>query len=216
MRYRFDLHLHSYHSFDGVMAPRHMVALAKRRGLHGIAVTDHNSVRGGSAAFDLQCDDDFLVIPGTEIATDIGDILGLFVTEEIQSRQCTDVIAEMRAQGGVVILPHPFSHHRDLTPELLEQFDAVEVYNGRDRRDLSDQIRNELARPYGLTEMGNSDAHLYWEIGQAYNELDIEDFSGEGVRHALLSGQCHPVRARARSATAVYTSKIVKRLKRLI
>ena len=133
MRYRFDLHLHSYHSFDGVMAPRHMVALAKRRGLHGIAVTDHNSVRGGSAAFDLQCDDDFLVIPGTEIATDIGDILGLFVTEEIQSRQCTDVIAEMRAlstRNSEEIREAVEDGKRRLT-KLIEQGSALALMPGK-------------------------------------------------------------------------------------
>lgn len=215
MKCLFDLHMHSYHSFDGVMAPRHMVALAKRRGLAGIAVTDHNTVRGGMEALEINQDANFLVIPGTEIATEIGDILGIFVTEEIRSRSSVDVIAEMRAQGGVVILPHPYSHHTDLTPALLRQFDGIEIFNGRDRQDRSQQIRSELARPHGLTEMGNSDAHLHWEIGQAYNELDIERLSWEAVREALKNGRCRPVRDRSRSHIAVYSSKIVKRIKRL-
>lgn len=197
------------------MEPRHIVAMARRRGLHGIAVTDHNTIQGGLDAASANHAVDFLVVVGAEIQTEVGDILGLFLHKEIRSRNANQVIDEIRDQNGVVILPHPFAHHKDLKPELLRRFDAVEIINGRDKHEMAERIQREVAFPYSLTVMGNSDAHLYWEIGQASNEIDMERLCLDDLRNALLAGHCHPARNRRRSHVAVYSSKIVKRIRRL-
>jgi predicted metal-dependent phosphoesterase TrpH len=213
----FDLHMHSKYSFDGVMAPRHILQLAKRRGLAGIAVTDHNTIAGGVEAAALNHDPDFLVIVGAEIQTEVGDIVGLFLRREIKSRLSREVVDEIHEQGGVAILPHPYAHHQNLTAELLRELDCVEIYNGRDKADYSQQAYSDFARPYQLTPVANSDAHLYWEIGRAITCANIKRRHVEAVREALLSGQCEPERhAEKRSTVAVYSSKIVKRVKRLL
>ncbi len=213
----FDMHMHSRHSFDGVMAPAHIVALARRRGLAGIAVSDHDSLTGGLRARDANRDPDFLVIVGMEVATEVGDILGLFLSRPIVSRRSLDVVAEIHAQGGVAILPHPYAHHKDLTPPLLSQLDGVEIYNGRDKRDYSAQTMAEFVQPYGLATVANSDAHLYWEIGRACTEVDLDRPTAETLRAAILARRCRPVRrAEHRSTVAVYTSKVVKRVRRVL
>ena len=213
----FDLHMHSRHSFDGVMSPAHMVRLGRRRGLAGIAVSDHNTIRGGLEARDANRDPDFLVIVGTEIATEVGDILGLFLTREIVSRRSLDVVAEIHAQGGVAILPHPYAHHQNLTPRLLERLDGVEIYNGRDKADFSTRAQADYAQPYNLATVANSDAHLYREIGRACTEVMLDELTPAALRAAILARRCRPVRRAAqRSTVAVYSSKVVKRVRRVL
>lgn len=213
----FDLHMHSRHSFDGVMSPAHIVSIARRRGLAGIAVSDHNTIAGGVEAVAANRDPNFLVIVGAEIQTEVGDILGLFLTREIASRRSLEVVADIHDQGGIAILPHPYAHHQNLTPELLRQLDGIEIYNGRDKRDYSAQTYAEFAGPYGLATVANSDAHLYWEIGRACTALDLDRPAADAVREAILGRRAQPVRrADRRSTTAVYGSKIVKRVKRLL
>jgi predicted metal-dependent phosphoesterase TrpH len=213
----FDLHMHSRHSFDGVMAPAHMVALGKRRGLAGIAVSDHNTIAGGVEAAALNDDPNFLVIVGSEVLTEVGDILALFLTQEIRSSYSLDVVAEIHEQGGIAILPHPYSQHQNLGEALFQQLDGVEIYNGRDKRDYSPQTYAEIATPYGLATVANSDAHLYWEIGRACSAIDVSELSAAAVRQAILDRRCRPVRrADKRSTVAVYSSKTIKRVKKLL
>ncbi|CUS03405.2 protein of unknown function [Candidatus Promineifilum breve] len=212
----FDLHMHSRHSFDGLMAPAHIVRIARRRGLAGIAVSDHNTIAGGLEAVAANHDPDFLVIVGAEMQTEVGDILGLFLTREITSRQSMEVVADIHDQGGIAILPHPYAHHQNLTPALLGCLDGVEIYNGRDKRDYAVQTYAEYANPYRLATVANSDAHLYWEIGRACTLLDLERPDAAAVRAAILGRRAQPVRRAGRSSTAVYGSKIVKRVKRLL
>jgi predicted metal-dependent phosphoesterase TrpH len=216
MMVEFDLHIHSKYSFDGIMSPSQIVYLAKQRGLAGIAVTDHNTIAGGMEALEVNRDQEFLVIVGAEMSTEVGDILGLFLNDEVKSRNSREVIAEIHAQGGLAILPHPYHHHRALVVDLLEQFDAVEVYNGRDRGNYSSRVREEFAEPHSLTMMGNSDAHLYWEIGRARTCMEIEQLDAQSVRQALISRRCEPLKiVPGQSVVAVYLSKIIKRLRRL-
>lgn len=217
MPYKLDLHMHSHYSFDGIMAPKQIIALAKRRGLDGIAVADHNTISGGVDAFNHNQDPNFLIIVGAEIQTEVGDILGLFLHDEISSRKSEDVVHEIHAQGGMAILPHPYSHHRGLNEDFLSRLDGVEIYNGRDKQDYSVDIQREFVNPYALCPMGNSDAHIYWEIGGVYNQVDADELNVEAVRAALLSGRNYPVRQRLhRSTAAVYFSKVLKRIKRIL
>lgn len=214
---QFDLHMHSRHSFDGVMSPAHIVRIARRRNLAGIAVSDHNTIAGGLEAAAANSDPAFLVIVGAEIQTEVGDILGLFLTREIVSRRSMEVVADIHDQGGVAILPHPYAYHQGLTPELLRQLDGIEIYNGRDKHDYSAQTYAEFVQPYGLATLANSDAHLHWEIGRARTELDIDRFDAASVRQAILDRRAKPIPwVEKRSTTAIYGSKIVKRVKRLL
>jgi len=211
-----DLHLHSRHSFDGVMSPRQIVGLAQRRGLAGIAVTDHDTIAGGVEAAEANNKSDFLVIVGAEIKTEVGDLLGLFLHEEIGSRKCDEVIAEVHSQGGLVVVPHPYYHHGPLPVSLLAQCDAVEVYNGRVGGDYSERSFVDFVRPYNLAALGSSDAHLYWEIGRARTRVVIERLDAGSVRDALMRRECQPMQVvPGRSAVAVYFSKLLKHWRRL-
>ena len=131
---RIDLHIHSKYSSDGVLTPREIVKIAQKKGLGGVAVTDHNTIEGGRQAKEYESPD-FKVIVGAEIMTEMGEIMGLFLSKEIKSRRLREVVGEIRAQGGMVVVPHPFDGLRSsafpITEEYVDLVDAIEGFNSR-------------------------------------------------------------------------------------
>jgi len=103
--------MHTVYSRDGAIKPADAIRIAKKRGLDGIAVTDHDTIRGGLEALKLR-PEDLDVIVGAEIKTDRGDVIGLFLNEEIRERDHIEVIEAIRRQGGVAVVPHPFDSMR--------------------------------------------------------------------------------------------------------
>ena len=176
-----DLHIHSKYSIDSVSGPERILRAAKRKGLRGIAVTDHGTVRGGLEAARLNKDPDFAVVVGTEIATDAGDVIGLFVSEDVRARACLEVVDEIHGQGGVAVLPHPFKGHT-LTDDLVRRVDAVEVFNARTGPELNAKA-TELAQRFNKPGLAGSDAHFCAEIGNA----TVDVMPGD-VRKGLLEG----------------------------
>ena len=102
MEVKLDLHIHSEHSPDGRMALDEIVACARARGLQGVAVCDHD--RALTETWDAP---DFLLIPGIELSTDRGHLLGLFVTEQIEARELDAAIDAVHACGGLAVMAHP-------------------------------------------------------------------------------------------------------------
>jgi predicted metal-dependent phosphoesterase TrpH len=167
--FAIDFHVHTAHSFDCWTPPRAAVEIARRRGLAGIAVTDHDTVSGALEAIESNRYGDFLVIPGVEIKSDLGDVIGLYVTRNIVSRVFADVIAEIHEQGGLAYVPHPL---RTFRPDEVRsvhakhrEIDLWELYNGRyDDRDFAsaEAVLGELG---AISTLCGSDAHFPWEIG---------------------------------------------------
>lgn len=160
---KVDFHIHTHHSYDSLMKPEKIIKVAKKRGLDGVVICDHNTVKGGLEAKRANKDKNFTVIVGAEIATDAGDITGIFLTKEIESRTFEEVVKEIRAQNGKVILDHPYKAH-DLSKIELSKIDFVEGYNSRlDMKDNQKAI--DLAKNHNKPFIAGSDAHLYKEIG---------------------------------------------------
>jgi predicted metal-dependent phosphoesterase TrpH len=167
---KYDLHTHTKYSADGTLEPSVLVKIAIKQGLDGIAVTDHNTIRGGLCAKEYETPD-FHVIVGSEISTERGEIIGLFLSEEIITHDFREVISEIRNQNGIVILPHPFDNlrHSALFPGDSDAclIDAVEGFNSR----CLLQRDNETARVYAnrchVSMTAGSDAHFRNEIGNA-------------------------------------------------
>ena len=179
VEWRVDLHMHTSASPDCLSAPADVVRRAREIGLERIAITDHDQIEGAFEARDIDPD---LVIVGEEVRTDEGlDLIGLFLTEHIPGGgSFREVAGEIRRQGGVVYVPHPFDSHRGTTEEFLEGvrdcIDAVEGFNAR----IHDPRRNQRAQNWALANgfpLGaGSDAHLLSEIGQA--RVVMPAFSG--------------------------------------
>lgn len=187
-----DLHVHSSYSFDSLVAPRDILRRAKQIGLNGIAITDHDTVQGALTAAELNDDNDFLVIIGAEISTDAGDIIGLFLRNDITCRDGLAVIEEIRKQGGLVILPHPYKGHK-LSDELISRVDAIEVFNSRTSSEQNDKAM-ALAKQYGKPMVAGSDAHFLSEIGLSKVVVESEDVRSEILngRARLLEGRSAP------------------------
>lgn len=160
-----DFHTHTYHSYDSLMKPEKIIRIARARGLDGIVTCDHNTIKGGLEVQKVNHDKNFIVIVGAEIATDVGDIIGIFLTKEIESRNFHDVVEEIKQQGGEVILSHPYKDH-DLSKIDFSKIDYIEGYNSRLNKQLN-QKALDLAEKYNIPVVAGSDSHLYGEIGNS-------------------------------------------------
>lgn len=190
------------YSADSVLEPEKIIALAKKRGFNGIAITDHVSAKGGFAGARANRDPHFTVIPGIEYATEVGHVLGLFIAREpdlgdylapFASRKKSPVlplkpvVQAIHAEGGIAVLAHPFESTRDLPGGLFRQeresngalkedfLDALEAHNARacTRRNLdANKKARDYARNLGIPTTGGSDAHMAWEVGRAGCVID--------------------------------------------
>lgn len=179
-----DLHIHSKYSFDSTSSPRKILRVAKKRELEGVAITDHNTIKGSIMA--LRADTDGIVtIIGSETGTEVGHILGLFLNDEIKSRTSLEVIDEINEQGGLAVLAHPFKRTNEIDGEIIKKFDAIEVFNARTKKSANIKAM-DFAKDYNMPVTAGSDAHFYFEIGCGRiivpDAQDIED-----IRKAILA-----------------------------
>jgi predicted metal-dependent phosphoesterase TrpH/glycosyltransferase involved in cell wall biosynthesis len=166
-----DLHMHTNHSHDCSVPVADLLDYAEAQGLGAIAITDHNVFSGAKEAVELARGRDLVVIPGEEIKTEAGEVIGLFLGEEIErGLPMGDTIAAIREQGGVVYLPHPFDrlHTVPDAPTLhrhLSEIDVFEVYNARLLFEGFNDEALRFARKYNLTMGAGSDAHVLQGVG---------------------------------------------------
>ena len=170
---RADFHSHTCFSHDAYQTPRELVARAHEVGLDQIAVTDHHTLDGAFRARDL---DPERIIVGEEITARCGtDVIGLYLTRRIAPRLPLErIIDEIRAQNGVVYLPHPFAYLRGARARFeraVALVDIVEVWNSRAFYAPWNSRAMEEVRARGLPEAGGSDAHFSWELGRALTVL---------------------------------------------
>ena len=167
-----DLHMHTSWSHDCSIQVEELLDHAETIGLGAIAVTDHNRLGGAQVAVELVRNRGLTVIPGEEVKTDTqGEVIGLFLHEEIpRGLSFADTIAAIRAQDGLVYLPHPFDR-RHAIPDArtlhrhLADIDVFEVYNARLIRESFNDEALRFARKYDLTMGAGSDAHVLLGVG---------------------------------------------------
>ena len=178
-----DLHMHTSWSHDCQVPVEELLDHAEAEGLGAIAVTDHNVFGGAREAVDLARGRDLVVIPGEEIKTDgQGEVIGLFLSEEIpRGLPFADTVEAIRAQGGLVYLPHPFDRlHAIPEPATLHrhlaEIDVLEVYNARLLFEAYNDEALRFARKYNLTPGAGSDAHVLAGVGTG--AVRMRRFSG--------------------------------------
>jgi hypothetical protein len=208
----FDLHMHSCSSNDSWSRPKDIIDSARRRGLAGIAVTDHDTITGGLATRAL-AGPELLVIVGAELATDVGDIVGLFLTKEIRSRDPLEVIHDIHAQDGVAFLPHPLRGHPPIPRAVLEAVDGYEALNARSGWFAPDGVAglSEWRHLIGKAALGGSDAHLLSEIGNAHTRLPGAA-TAMNVAHQIRTAQTRAFGHQS-SELNFYRSQLIKLLK---
>lgn len=178
---KFDLHIHSKYSYDSFLRPERIIKIAKKRRLGGVVVTDHGTIKGGIVALKVNKDKDFQVIVGAEMKTEYGDIVGLFLNEEIRTRRFEEVIEEIKSQGGLSVLAHPYRQYEN-PEEIVDRVDFVEAFNARSRKKDNERAY-ELAKKFKKPVTAGSDAHLGFEIGRGRTVVNSE------VKEALKKGK---------------------------
>ena len=170
---RADFHTHTSFSDDGYQTPRELVEAARARRIDRVAVTDHHTLDGALRAHDV---DPERVIVGEEITTSGGThIIGLYLTKRIAPRLPLErVVEEIRAQGGIVYLPHPFAYlrgGREHFERAVSLVDIVEIWNSRAFYGPWNREATQEVRTRGLPEAGGSDGHFSAELGRAVTVL---------------------------------------------
>ena len=166
-----DLHMHTDHSHDCAVPVPALLDHAESIGLGAIAITDHNVFSGAREAVELARGRDLIVIPGEEVKTDAGEVIGLFLDEEIpRGMSMGETIAAIREQGGVVYLPHPFDRLHTIPDATtlhrhLAEIDVFEVFNARLLFEAMNDEALRFARKYNLTMGAGSDAHVLQGVG---------------------------------------------------
>jgi len=167
-----DLHMHTNWSHDCSTDVGDLLDHAEAEGLGAIAVTDHNVFGGALDAVERARGRRLIVIPGEEIKTDgQGEVIGLFLKEEIpRGLSFADTIDAIRAQGGLVYVPHPFDRMHAIPDAAtlhrhLAEIDVFEVYNARLLFEAYNDEALRFARKYNLTAGAGSDAHVLPGVG---------------------------------------------------
>ena len=174
-----DLHIHSNHS-DGVASITEILEYASSEtDLSVIAITDHNTIEGALLAQQTASSYRVEVIVGEEVSSTEGHVLGLYLTEEIPpGLSPAETIRRISAQGGIAIIPHPFSNRgvfgpfgrsrfADAISELA--FHALEVYNSVPFLGWANRVAAKMfAGGQGIAAVGGSDAHVLRGVGAGY------------------------------------------------
>lgn len=187
-----DLHIHTEYSSDCNTPLEKIINRCLEIGINCIAVADHGTIEG---ALKMQRIAPFPVIVAEEILTPHGEIKGMFLKEAIPSGLSVEqTISQIRAQGGLVCIPHPFDTFRQsaldakIVEEIVDQIDAIEVFNSRTilLRDLTKA--QTFAQKYSIHGSAGSDAHTLGEIGNAY--VEMPEFNGrDDFLNALAKGK---------------------------
>jgi hypothetical protein len=172
---RADLHCHTVYSKDSLTPLRGVIRACRRKGIHRIAITGHNTVEGALRLRDLAPE---LVIVGEEIKTTHGEIQAFFIEQAIPPGLSPgETIDLIREQGGVVGVSHPLDPLRGEAMggqnlrRIVHRVDCIEVFNARTTFARHNLRAAEFARQHGLPGTAGSDAHTAFEIGRAYVEM---------------------------------------------
>jgi predicted metal-dependent phosphoesterase TrpH len=176
-----DLHMHTDHSPDCATPVDVLLDTAKARGLGAIAVTDHNVISGAHEARDRA--NGIKVIVAEEVKTaSQGEVIGLFLRERIpRGLSLAQTVAEIRGQGGLVYVPHPFDRMHSVPDyehllDIVDEIDAIEVYNPRVAIGSFNEEAARFAAKYRIVAGAGSDAHVAQGLGSV--RVRMRDFDG--------------------------------------
>jgi len=178
-----DLHMHTDHSSDCATPVETLLATAREAGLGAIAITDHNEISGALAAREVADEYGVKVIVAEEIKTaEQGEVIGLFIEELIpRGMTMAETIAEIRRQGGLVYVPHPFDRLHSVPDyehllDIVEEIDILEVFNPRVALTAFNEEAERFAAKYRIVPGAGSDSHVAQGLGSVMTR--VHDFDG--------------------------------------
>nr|MDO8083095.1 PHP domain-containing protein [Candidatus Freyarchaeota archaeon] len=217
---KFDLHIHTTCSKnriwgpDAISTPRQVVKAAIRKGLDGVAVTDHDTVKGGLLASKIarRLDKNFLVIPGIEIKCRDGDIIGLGVESNPRGRMgklsAIEAVEMLRDMGALVVAPHPFGWGGVGKHLETAGFDAIEGFNANQLKCVNTRAKI-AAYELELPMVAGSDAHYQVNVGNGVVTIDCDEDTVDSALTAIRAGRVSIYREkRTRNGLLVFTFRM--------
>lgn len=193
--YAYDLHIHSIYSYDSLSKIEDIIKVAINKNLSGIAITDHNEIKGALKAKKI-VKREIEIIVGEEINTNEGQILALFIQEKINEKDLLNVLDNIHSQDGLAILPHPTSfRNKKLLRKILKEkelrnrINAIEVFNARNIFSKDNEKAYTIAKKEKFSMTGGSDAHTISEIGSG--RTIIKNFGIDNLKKAILNGETY-------------------------
>jgi predicted metal-dependent phosphoesterase TrpH len=186
-----ELHAHTIYSKDCLTRLEKLRALCQIRGIDKLAITDHNTAK---AALEMARLYPMWVIPGEEIMTTQGEILGWYIQDEVPAGLSpAETISRLRSQGAVIGVPHPFDRYRrgawrleDLLG-IVDHIDALEVFNARCIHNEDNDKAVSFAGERGTLMTCGSDAHIPAEYGRSVMKMAPFANTAEGFKAALMT-----------------------------
>ncbi len=188
---RLDLHIHSIYSSDSVSAPRDILKIAKKMGLRGLSITDHNEVKAYEDVKDFARELGLILVRGYEISTSKGHLLAYGIDRKIEKGLSPERTIELIGQeGGICVIPHPTRLRTGIGVELTEILNvaAIETINARSHRSANKKARI-LAEARKIPVIGSSDSHKPSTVGRAWTQLPDDISSEEEVIEAIIKGK---------------------------
>lgn len=195
---KIDFHCHTHHSIDSIIKPKELAAKAKRLGIIP-AITDHHSLVAHHELKQVGLH----FIPGEEIRTIQGDLIGLYVQEAIPKKILfPEALDRIKEQGGIASLPHMFdrTRHGVMYHQLASKVDMIEVFNARCPIHSYNLAAEHFAIKHKKLAVAGSDSHFLFEFGKTFVELkdlefeDIHD-NPKALLRALKNAHIHGSKA---------------------
>jgi predicted metal-dependent phosphoesterase TrpH len=171
---KLDLHTHSTASPDGALTEAHYHNMLDGGGLDYVAVTDHNTTVFAAWLHEHLGE---RIIIGEEVTTRQGEIIGLYLHSDIPDGQSAlETVREIKRQGGLVYIPHPFETVRkgislETLNDIAKYVDIIEVHNGRAVFQNKSSAAHAWAREHKVAGVASSDAHGWHGWGKTYTNV---------------------------------------------
>lgn len=218
-----DLHIHSNHSDGVAKIPEIMEYVQNQTELKVIAITDHNTIEGALFAKSLEEMYDFEVIVGEEVSTKSGHVIGLFLDSPIPAGlSVAETISRIEEQGGIAIIPHPFSNRGVFGPFGRNEFGAaiqdaafhaLEVYNSIPYLVWANRVAAKMfTGGHGIAATGGSDAHVLQGIGTGVTVF--RGATAEDLRHSIDNLETHAETGRGGLSVALRYAFNIPKIRR--
>ena len=183
-----DLHIHTFYSYDSLSSPKEVVNTALKRHIDCLCITDHGKIKGAIEVLRIAFDKNILIIPGIEIKSNNGDILGIGIKKIIPNKLSPEeTIKKIHQAGGIASVAHPFGFACSFSDDISKyKFDAIEIFNAS-VFDFNNAKAEKISKKLSLPGTAGSDSHDARSIGMAYVKIEGDNLSEKEVIQKILN-----------------------------
>lgn len=223
MKLKLDLHVHSDKSFDSQQSLADIAAACKKRGIDGACICDHDVSKPG-----LEIRDGVLLIPGVELSTEYGHLLGLFINSPVNpERNFEKSVLAIHNAGGLAFFAHPYEKRKKkkaeidkLLSDVIKKIDGIETQNSRCElfvKNGNDSAK-DIVKKLSATGIGGSDGHTPSEVGNSITEIEVDAASKDAItlemlKNALKDGKVCVQKIRSTKKSALVKSQFIRHIK---